>query len=201
MFIQKPLGVLRLGHDGTDGRFRSLEFQMLLLVEICLQVFVPLNEALGIHLAMSNLLAAIPLDPFQQGLKCLLLLRPQAPLLPFGAVADQRGTPGLLPLFQLISFLFHLPSLFVFPKLRQGFLLPPQLKQLAGTLHPRWLVANHFLELAQLLSVLFLQSLQAHVGSGFVVCHILIPGIGESQELRSLGLFHLHHLLLLGLIN
>ena len=29
----------------------------------------------------------------------------------------------------------------VFPKLRQGFLLPPQLKQLAGTLHPRWLVA------------------------------------------------------------
>ena len=36
MFIQKPLGVLRLGHDGTDGRFRSLEFQMLLLVEICL---------------------------------------------------------------------------------------------------------------------------------------------------------------------
>lgn len=37
MFIQKPLGVLRLGHDGTDGRFRSLEFQMLLLVEICLR--------------------------------------------------------------------------------------------------------------------------------------------------------------------
>ena len=30
---------------------------------------------------------------------------------------------------------------------------------------------------------------------------VLIPGIGESQELRSLGLFHLHHLLLLGLIN
>ena len=30
---------------------------------------------------------------------------------------------------------------------------------------------------------------------------VLVPGIGESQELRSLSLFHLRHLLLLGLIN
>ena len=53
----------------------------------------PENQPMG----TKSLLAPIPLDPFQQGLKCLLLLRPQAPLLPFGAVADQRGTPGLLP--------------------------------------------------------------------------------------------------------
>lgn len=33
---------------------------------------------------------------------------------------------------------------------------------------------NHFLELAQFLSMLFFKSLQAHVGSGLIVCHV--PG-------------------------
>ena len=42
-----------------------------------------------------------------------------------------------------------------------------------------------------------------NLSEGVILCsaQVLIPGIGESQELRSLGLFHLHHLLLLGLIN
>ena len=35
-------------------------------------------------------------------------------------------------------------------------------------------VTNHFLELTQFLSMLFLKSLQAHVGSGLIVCHV--PG-------------------------
>ena len=50
---------------------------MLLLLQVRLEVLVPLDEALGVRLALADLLPAVALDPLQQrgeGLKILFSL-------------------------------------------------------------------------------------------------------------------------------
>ena len=56
--------MLRLGEDGLDSRLRALELEVLLLLQVRLEVLVPLDEALGVRLALADLLPAVALDSF-----------------------------------------------------------------------------------------------------------------------------------------
>mmetsp|Transcript_68639 Transcript_68639/g.185440 ORF Transcript_68639/g.185440 Transcript_68639/m.185440 type:complete len:232 (+) Transcript_68639:203-898(+) len=159
VLVQQLLGVLRLRHDRLDGRLRALELQVLLLRQVHLEVLVPLDQPLGVHLPVPDLLAAVPLDALQERREGLGLLLAEALLLAPGTLAHLRRLPRQLPLLELIGVLLDLEGLLVLAHLGQRLLLPAQLEQLPGGLGLGDLGPHLILEGGELRHVLLLQPL------------------------------------------
>mmetsp|Transcript_49787 Transcript_49787/g.85611 ORF Transcript_49787/g.85611 Transcript_49787/m.85611 type:complete len:264 (+) Transcript_49787:225-1016(+) len=202
----RGLFALRIGHGliqfaGRQGRpvDRFLDFgkeavalHVLLALQHGLHVPVALQQPLGVHRPLLDVLLPAGVDPLEQRLQLRLLLLPELGLLAGedGRVALLHGLP--LALLHLVGNLLDLLRLRVVLLSGHEVLPPAPLQQLAAPLgRPvAHLLLQPLLELQQIHCVPLSHLLDVHLRHAIVLFHVLVPGRVEVVVLHVVSDLH-----------
>ena len=195
------MGVVHSGHaerllEVVQG---ALGLRVLLGERVVQDDFVSLYQALAVLLPMLQLLVSITLNPFQECSQCQLLRMAQLRLLLLddGLHLCLQFVP--LEFFQQVSFHLDPLGFIVAFHADQFGLAVSQLEQILRELHFLLeFLPDFVLELLELKHVFLLELLERKIGSCFVITHVVVPCLGEFEELGLLGGFNILQFLLLG---
>lgn len=170
----------------------------LLLEDVLEEVLIPLDEPLGVDLAMLDLFFSVPLNALEEGLEALLLLLSQLlHLLEEGQLEVLVLDLCLVHLLLLDHHPHRLCLVVVFDGKVDLLLLSHLDKVLASALFHDEVFRDLLLMKNELLFLLHLQLLDQLKRCALIVAHVLVPGIAELLELELLCAFNVYELLFL----